>query len=136
MSTDALATADRFHADLIDLLLTRGTIRSNAVEAALRSVPRHRFVPDVPLETAYAPDDAVVTKRDPAGVALSSASAPGVVAAMLEQLDVHPGDRILEIGAGTGYNAALLAELAGPAGHVVTVDIDQDAVDGRPRCLR
>jgi protein-L-isoaspartate(D-aspartate) O-methyltransferase len=58
-----------------------------------------------------------------------------VVAAMLEQLDVRPGDRILEIGAGTGYNAALLAELAGPAGHVVTVDIDEDVVRGARTAL-
>lgn len=126
MTTDAPAADCRLHADLIDLLLTRGTIRPGRVEAALRSVPRHAFLAGVHLEAAYAPDDAVVTKRDSAGAALSSASAPGVVAAMLEQLSVQPGDRILEIGAGTGYNAALLTELAGPAGHVVTIDIDQD----------
>ncbi|MGH3694163.1 MAG: methyltransferase, FxLD system [Pseudonocardiaceae bacterium] len=130
MNTDTLATADQLHSGLIDLLLTRGSIRSSRVEAALRSVPRHPFLPDVPLETAYAPDDAVVTRRDVAGVALSSASAPAVVATMLEQLDVQPGDRVLEIGAGTGYNAALLAELTGSTGHVVTVDIDQDVVHG------
>ncbi|MEV6984659.1 methyltransferase, FxLD system [Sphaerisporangium sp. NPDC051017] len=133
--TDVLQTAGRLHADLIDLLLARGTIRSARVEAALRSVPRHPFVPGVSLETAYAPDDAVVTQRDIAGAALSSASAPGVVASMLEQLDVQPGDRVLEIGAGTGYNAALLAELTGPEGHVVTVDIDTDIVDGARTAL-
>src|ERR1700685_4544369 len=126
MSADTLPNAGQLHAGLIDLLLARGTIRTSRVETAMRSVPRHPFVPGVPAESAYAPDHAVVTRRDPAGTALSSASAPGVVAAMLEQRDVQPGDRILEIGAGTGYNAALLAELAGPAGHVVTVDIDQD----------
>jgi protein-L-isoaspartate(D-aspartate) O-methyltransferase len=45
---------------------------------------------------------------------------------MLDQLDVRPGHRILEIGSGTGYNAALLAELSGPDGRVVTVDIDPE----------
>ncbi|WP_322750488.1 MULTISPECIES: methyltransferase, FxLD system [unclassified Frankia] len=60
---------------------------------------------------------------------------PGVVAAMLEQLDVQPGHRILEIGAGTGYNAALLAELTGPTGHVVTIDIDTDVVEGARAAL-
>ncbi|MFC4585344.1 methyltransferase, FxLD system [Sphaerisporangium corydalis] len=135
MDTDIRQTTERLRADLVDFLLARGTIKSGRNEAALRSVPRHAFVPDVSSETAYAPDDAVVTKRDIAGVALSSASAPGVVAVMLEQLDVRPGDRVLEIGAGTGYNAALLAELAGPDGHVVTIDIDADVVDGARAAL-
>jgi protein-L-isoaspartate O-methyltransferase len=49
-----------------------------------------------------------------------------MVAIMLEQLAVRPGMRVLEIGAGTGYNAALLAELAGPSGQVTTVDLDAD----------
>ncbi len=43
---------------------------------------------------------------------------------MLAQLDVRPGHRILEIGAGTGYNAALLAHLASPSGRVTTVELD------------
>jgi protein-L-isoaspartate(D-aspartate) O-methyltransferase len=130
MNTDIGTIAGQLHAGLVDFLLTRGTITTGPVEAALRSVPRHPFVPGVPLEAAYAADDAVITKRDATGAALSSASAPGVVAAMLEQLDVRPGMRILEIGAGTGYNAALLATLTGPAGHVVTLDIDPDVADG------
>jgi protein-L-isoaspartate O-methyltransferase len=43
---------------------------------------------------------------------------------MLEALEVQPGQRVLEIGAGTGYNAALLSRLVGPRGRVVTIDID------------
>jgi protein-L-isoaspartate(D-aspartate) O-methyltransferase len=87
-------------------------------------VPRHVFVPSVPLETAYI-DDVVLMKRDEAGVAISSVSQPTVVALMLEQADVHPGHRVLEIGSG-GYNAALLRELVGPTGQVTTIDIDPD----------
>lgn len=66
------------------------------------------------------------TPRSPTGtgVAISSVSEAAIVAVMLQQLDAAPGDRILEIGAGTGYNAALLAELAGPSGTVTTIDID------------
>ena len=45
---------------------------------------------------------------------------------MLDQLDVRPGHHVLEIGAGTGYNADLLAELVGETGTVTTVDIDPD----------
>jgi protein-L-isoaspartate(D-aspartate) O-methyltransferase len=94
-----------------------------AVEAAMRAVPREAFLPGTPLDSAYA-NSPVVAHRDPDGVATSSASAPGVVAAMLAQLDVGPGHRVLEIGAGTGYNAALLACLTGPAGQVTTVELD------------
>lgn len=100
----------------------------------MRAVPRHLFVPDVTIERAYSPG-AVVTHRDAEGVALSSASAPGTVAVMLDQLDVQPGHRVLEIGAGTGYNAALLAHLVGPAGKVTTVDIDREVVRGARECL-
>ncbi len=58
------------------------------------------------------------------GIRVSSSSQPAIMAIMLQQLDVHPGRRVLEIGAGTGYSAALLAHLVGQTGQVVTVDID------------
>jgi protein-L-isoaspartate(D-aspartate) O-methyltransferase len=53
-----------------------------------------------------------------------------MMAIMLEQLQLQPGQRVLEIGAGTGYNAALMAHIVGETGHVVTVDIDEDIVEG------
>jgi protein-L-isoaspartate(D-aspartate) O-methyltransferase len=93
---------------------------------AIRTVPRHAFVPGADLADAYNPDLAVITKRDAAGTALSCASVPYLVAAMLEQLDVHVGHRVFEAGAGTGWNAALLATLAGPRGQVSTIDIDPE----------
>ena len=96
------------------------------VLAAIRAVPRHAFVPGASLADAYNPDLAVITKRGPAGAALSCASVPYLVAAMLEQLDVREGHRVFEAGAGTGWNAALLATLAGPGGHVSTIDIDPE----------
>ncbi|MFD4660229.1 methyltransferase domain-containing protein [Kitasatospora sp. NPDC058444] len=55
------------------------------------------------------------------GVATSSSTLPSLMADMLDALDVRPGDRVLEIGTGTGYNAALLCHLAG-AQYVTTVD--------------
>jgi protein-L-isoaspartate(D-aspartate) O-methyltransferase len=119
---------------MIDRLREFQLVRTPSVEAALRAIPRHLFVPDATVERAYS-NEAVVTHRDADGVAISSASEPGVVAGMLEQLDVRPGHRVLEIGTGTGYNAALLAQLVGSAGEVTTVDIDEDIVHSARECL-
>jgi protein-L-isoaspartate(D-aspartate) O-methyltransferase len=86
------------------------------------AVPRHVFLPGVALAQCYA--DVAIPTHWERGVAVSSASQPTMVAIMLEQLELQPGMRVLEIGAGAGYNAALLAELVGPAGSVTTLDID------------
>jgi protein-L-isoaspartate(D-aspartate) O-methyltransferase len=120
---------EQLRAALADEIRGHGVIRSPQVDAAFRAVPRHLFLPGAGLREAYAAR-VVVTRRSADGTVLSSASHPSIVAAMLEQLDVRPGHRILEIGAGTGINAALLAELAGPAGQVTTIDVDDDIVAG------
>jgi len=113
--------------ELVQTLRGDGHLRSARVAEAIEAVPRELFVPGVPLDEVYRPREAIVTKRID-GVSVSSASAPEVVALMLEQLDPQPGDHVLEIGAGTGYNAALLAHLVGENGRVVTLDIDEDLV--------
>ena len=112
---------------MVDALRDAGRVCSGAVEEALRAVPRHLFLPGLGLAEAYA--DEAVAVQFAGGVATSSASQPSMMAIMLEQLDVRPGQRVLEIGAGTGYNAALLARLVGPTGAVTSVDIDEDLVD-------
>lgn len=86
------------------------------------------------LEEVYHCYNGFVTKRDADGNSISSISAPQVQAHMLEQAEIVVGMRILEIGSG-GYNAALLAELVGPAGHVTTVDINKDVTDRASRLL-
>src|SRR5262249_32640644 len=100
---------------------------------ALRRMPRHLFTPGEPLETAYL-NDSVITRVDEHGNPLSSVSAPTVVAMMLGQLDVRPGQNVLEIGSG-GYDAALLRELVGPDGSVTTLDIDPGVVERACGCL-
>lgn len=123
------AEAARLRNALVDQIRTSGYARTPAVETALRTVPRHFFVPDATLEDAYA-NSPVNIKYDTDGTSISCASQPGVVALMLDQLDALPGERILELGAGTGYNAALLAHLVGDSGHVTTIDVDDDLVEG------
>lgn len=121
-------------AALVDQLAQAGAFTTPAIADAFGRLPREVFLPGVDLAIAYSRKP-VVTKRGADGSALSSASAPGVVATMLGQLDPQPGQRILEIGAATGINAALLADLVGPTGTVVTVEIDQDLTDGARAAL-
>ncbi|HEV8635443.1 MAG TPA: methyltransferase, FxLD system [Chloroflexota bacterium] len=130
----AAAHTDDLRGKLVDQLVAEGSVRSAAVEAAFRAVPRHLFVPGVDPAEAYA-DRSIQTKRAPDGGGISSSSQPTIMAIMLEQLALEPGMRLLEVGAGTGYNAALLAHLVGARGRVTTVDIDEDIVEGARRNL-
>ncbi|WP_434593625.1 methyltransferase, FxLD system [Streptomyces sp. A5-4] len=131
MDTTDKTTVDpqALRAALIAKIDSLGVFRTTAVKDAFRTVPRHLFLPGVDLPAAYAPKP-VVTKRADDGTAVSSASSPTIVATMLEQLEAAPGQRVLEIGAATGINAALLTELVGPAGEVVTIELDDDLADG------
>jgi protein-L-isoaspartate(D-aspartate) O-methyltransferase len=109
---------------LVASLETTGTLSDRRVAAAFRSVLRHQFLPDHPLKEVYE-DTAIMTKFGDRGVAVSSSSQPAIMAIMLQQLRAELGQRVLEIGAGTGYNAALLARLVGSEGRVVTVEFDE-----------
>ncbi|WP_329317978.1 methyltransferase, FxLD system [Streptomyces sp. NBC_01262] len=125
---DTRTPAERLRDALVDQVIKEGRVHTPRVEEALRTVPRHLFVPDAPLEDAYA-NSTVHVKHDDDGTSISCASQPGVVGLMLEQLQPQPGDKVLELGAGTGYNAGLLATLVGDGGHVTTIDVDDDLVD-------
>jgi len=89
-------------------------VKSPAVKAALLRVPRERFIPEDLRGSAY--DDTPL----PIGHG-QTISAPSMIAIMLEEAELKPGEHVLEIGAGCGYNAALLAELVGPD-RVVSVE--------------
>jgi protein-L-isoaspartate(D-aspartate) O-methyltransferase len=113
---------------LVDDLKRRGHITTPQVEAAFRAVSRHLFVPGVALGQVYS--DQVIPTKKLDGQVVSSSSQPAIMAIMLEQLELAPGQRVLEVGAGTGYNAALVAHIVGETGQVVTVDLDEDIVSG------
>jgi protein-L-isoaspartate(D-aspartate) O-methyltransferase len=119
------AGARRRNRELVAHLQEAGVLTDAAVAAAFLSVLRHQFLPGRRLAYVYE-DTAIPTKTDERGVALSSSSQPAIMALMLQQLALQPGQRVLEIGAGTGYNAALMARLVSPGGAVYTLDIDEE----------
>jgi len=91
---------------MVDVHLVRRGIRDSNVLDAVRSVPREHFVREGLEEFAYE-DSALPIEED------QTISQPYIVAAMIEAAEVEPGDRVLEIGAGSGYAAAVLAQIAG-----------------------
>ncbi|WP_431887400.1 methyltransferase domain-containing protein [Nocardiopsis alba] len=132
---------DDLHTRLVERLDTSETIRS-----AFADHPRHRFIPDLvwpdiqglPLIRSADPerwtsyvydDDPVVTQaNDGSSGAIntptSSSSAPQLMADMITAAEIDPGMRVLEIGTGTGWNAAILSSLVGPTGSVTSLEID------------
>lgn len=90
-------------------------LKSGKVEKAMRKVDRELFVPEGEKSFAYY-DTAI-----PIGHG-QTISAPTVVAFMLEALDLKDGMRVLEVGAGSGYNCALLSVLVGARGKVMSVE--------------
>lgn len=128
-----------------------GAIRSNAIENAFATVARHHCLPqfrygphtitvpqdqsptDEVLDIVYS-HQSLLTSTGHDGGPPSSSSAPTLMARMLEALDLHPGMRVLEIGAGTGYNAALIATITGAP--VVTVDAGTTTAHNAAESLR
>lgn len=99
---------------LVEDLVRSRYVRDPRVRQAFLEVPREFFVPEPSRRDAYA--DVPL----PIGWG-QTISAPSMIAIMLEEAAIRLGERILEVGAGSGYHAALLARLAGPA-NVVTIE--------------
>ena len=89
---------------MVDTQIVGGGITDLMVVAAMRRVPRHQFIPDDQSEDAYGDFPL------PIGYA-QTISQPYIVAYMTEALKLQPGEKVLEIGTGSGYQAAILAEL-------------------------
>jgi protein-L-isoaspartate(D-aspartate) O-methyltransferase len=139
MATTTDTSPEALHERMIEAIVAHSPHLPRTIEA-MRTIPRHGFLrainPDISAEDAYDPDLAVTTLTDPSnGATLSCSSVPTLVATMLDQADVQPGDNVLEIGSATGINAAYLAHLAGPDGHVTTVDIDSWVTAGTRKAL-
>lgn len=109
-------------AKMVRRLVSSGYIKTPAVEKAMRAVPREQFLPDGMEGDAYVDSPLPIGKGQ-------TISAPHMVAIMQEELELAPGLRVLEIGAGSGYHAAVTAELVMPGGMVFTVERIPELVD-------
>ncbi len=105
---------------LVDGLIRRDILTKPEVISDMLTVPRHQFIPKKALSSAYI--------DSPLSIGLSQTiSAPHMNAMMCQYLELKEGDKVLEIGTGSGYHAALCAELVAPKGsenpgHVFTIE--------------
>ena len=107
---------------LISDLIKNGYLKSDNIKSALFKVPRWEFLP------AELKQFSTIDEPIPIGYG-QTMSAPHMVALMLELLDIREGQDILEIGTGSGWNAALIAELVGPKGSVTTIEYVKELHD-------
>ena len=143
---------DCIHTSLVEGLVASGALLSESVERAFRRVRRHRFLehwyrleatrlqavwrrvefdredPDEESLAKIYSDCSLVTRVN-GYLPTASSSQPSLVSRMLELLGIAPGMRVLEIGTGTGYNAALLAEVIGDPAAVYTIEFQQDVAN-------
>ena len=147
MTTETKAAEQREQS--VRTLRANGSLHSHHWIEAFAQVPREQFVsrfavphypgprlvhhdlsedPDDAALAAVYEDATLITQWDAGGTAISSSSTPSLMATMLEHLDADPGHRLLEVGTGTGYNAALLCHALG-SNTVTSIDLDPALVE-------
>ncbi len=99
---------------LIDIMKDTGFLTDNKVESAIRQVPRHNFVPESMKNKAYENTPILIMEKQ-------TISQPSVVSRMTEWLDLREGQKVLEIGSGSGWQSAILANIVG-SGKIFTVE--------------
>lgn len=112
---------------LVDGLRRTSRVQRESVLDAIRSVPRHEFVPDSHEDRAYR-DRPLPIGHD------QTISAPHMVAIMCDRIAPSPGDRVLEIGTGCGYHAAVTSEIIGD-GTVYSVEYVPELAEKARECL-
>ncbi|MCD6278423.1 MAG: protein-L-isoaspartate O-methyltransferase [Desulfurococcales archaeon] len=108
--------------ELVEELVRGGILKNEKVIKAMLAVPREEFVPANYRDYAY--NDSPL----PIGYG-QTISAPHMVAIMTQALDPELGNKVLEVGTGSGYQAAVLAEIVGESGHVWTIERIKELVE-------
>jgi len=109
-------------------LVRSGYVKGEKVAAAMEKVERHRFLPSAMEGVAYLDSPLSIGEGQ-------TISAPHMVGMMASGLDLRPGLTVLEIGGGSGYHAAVIAELIGPDGHVYSIERIRSLADSAKRNL-
>ncbi|MEK2688153.1 protein-L-isoaspartate O-methyltransferase family protein [Bdellovibrio sp. GT3] len=109
-----------------DLLLKRSLPLSEQVVEAYYRHPRHLFVPEYTLQEAYEDIPLLLYKK---GTFVSTISQPSFVMRILDMLQLAPGQKVFELGAGSGWNTALISYIVGPEGKVVSTEIIPEVAD-------
>ncbi len=107
---------------MVSELVESGYVQGDTVAAAMGKVERHRFLPSSMESVAYIDSPLAIGEGQ-------TISAPHMVGMMASGLDLRPGLRVLEIGGGSGYHAAVIAELVKPDGHVYSIERIQSLAD-------
>jgi protein-L-isoaspartate(D-aspartate) O-methyltransferase len=114
--------------NLVKFLKKQGRIKTKQVEKAFLETPRELFIPEILKNYAY--------KDTPLEIGMGQTiSAPHMVAIMCELLDLKKDQNILEIGAGSGYHAAVISKIVGPIGHIYTVERIKELADNAKQNL-
>jgi protein-L-isoaspartate(D-aspartate) O-methyltransferase len=111
--------ADSRNNEMITYLIDAGILKSDNIIEAFKKAPRRLFIPKEHEDIAYRDIPVPIIKN-------TTISQPSTVAFMLEKLQPRTGEKILEIGAGSGYQASLLGYCVGDTGKVIALEIDPD----------
>jgi len=111
---------DKQNEELIKNLISRGALKTERIIEAFRKVKRHNFVPEKYLHVAYV--DAPLPLEESSR---STISQPYTVAVMVEALQPKEGEKILDVGTGSGWQTCLLSYCVGEKGKIVTMEINE-----------
>jgi len=115
--------------NLVKHLKEQGYIKTKNVEEAFLQTPRELFVPEKQKHLAYRDTPLQIGKNQ-------TISAPHMVAIMCEELDLSKGQKILEIGAGSGYHAAVVSKMVGEKGQIYTIERFNDLAENAEENLK
>ena len=115
--------------NLVEMLKNQGRINSKKIEKAFLAIPREKFIPNIFEKYAYS--DTPLEIGDGQTI-----SAPHMVAIMCEELVLNEGQKILEIGTGSGYHAAIVAKIIEPNGHIYSIERHKNLAEKAKQNLR